>query len=96
MGGKDTGIGPEQANSAQPGHGMQQAASTLQVKAAQDTATDTDLQMPEKIANAADDSAEKSNKAKATSQAQTLEDGKKRKVVLHVAYIGAGYAVSSL
>lgn len=24
------------------------------------------------------------------------EDGKKRKVALHVAYIGAGYAVSSL
>ena len=65
MGGKDTGIGPEQANAAQPGRGKQQAASTLQVKAAQDTAADKDLQMPEKITNGADEIAEKSNEAKA-------------------------------
>ena len=86
MGGKDTGIGPVEANTAQPASTAHQPARTSEIEAAKDT---------EELQQTKDTSTVSANDARGTSeQTQSVEDGKKRKVALHVAYIGAGYAVS--
>ena len=88
MGGKDTGIGPVEADLAQPGCTADQPESTSELKTAGDTAESQQTREPQ---------TRSISDARGTlGPAQSVEDGKKRKVALHVAYIGAGYAVCSL
>ena len=96
MGGKDTGIGPVEGDVAQPVPNTPAPANIPERNTAGDTAAEMDTQQTgEKVNDVIGDAREASEQAKASGQAQTLEDGKKRKVALHVAYIGAGYAVRS-
>ncbi len=89
---KDTGLGSVTERLEQPAPTAEQPAGPLDPIAE----TATDLRDATEISDVGCNSTtEGSEQVQVPNQAQPLEDGKKRKVALHVAYIGAGYAVSS-